>query len=90
MRGHYRCAADHRHRPDDPHLVMHDVQPELGNQCGQPPPPPAHLADRAAAVEEISRLRTTLRQVITLADDAPTLTDQQLRDRLLTLASDAR
>ncbi|MGH3833898.1 MAG: hypothetical protein ACRDRS_26240, partial [Pseudonocardiaceae bacterium] len=51
---------------------------------------PAHLVDLAAAVEEISRLRATLRQVITLVDDALTLTDQQLRDRLLTLASDAR
>ncbi|MGH3717640.1 MAG: hypothetical protein ACRDRI_02165 [Pseudonocardiaceae bacterium] len=50
---------------------------------------PTHLADPAAA-GEIGRLRHTLRQVITLADDAPTLTDQQLRDRLLTLASDAR
>jgi hypothetical protein len=51
---------------------------------------PAHHADLAAAVEEIGRLRATLRQVITLADDALTFTDQQLRDRLLTLASDAR
>ncbi len=49
---------------------------------------PTHLAD-LAAVEEIGRLRRTLRQVITLADDAPTLTDEQLRDRLLALASDA-
>ncbi|MBV9142836.1 MAG: hypothetical protein JO115_18310 [Pseudonocardiales bacterium] len=51
---------------------------------------PAHHADLAAAVEEISRLRWALRQVITLADDAPTLTDQQLRGRLLALVSDAR
>jgi len=51
---------------------------------------PAHLADLTAAAEDIGRLRHTLRQVITLADDAPTLTDQQLRDRLLTLVSDAR
>ncbi|MBV8543049.1 MAG: hypothetical protein JO364_13825 [Pseudonocardiales bacterium] len=50
---------------------------------------PAHLADLAAA-EDIGRLRWALRQVITLADDAPTLTDRQLRDRLLTLVSDAR
>ncbi|MGH3833533.1 MAG: hypothetical protein ACRDRS_24375 [Pseudonocardiaceae bacterium] len=49
-----------------------------------------HLADLAAAVEEIGRLRWTLRQVITLADDAPQLTDQQLRDRLLALACHAR
>ncbi|MBV8539002.1 MAG: hypothetical protein JO063_08055 [Pseudonocardiales bacterium] len=51
---------------------------------------PAHLADLAAAAGEIGRLRRMLRQVITLADDAPTITDEQLRDRLLTLASDAR
>jgi len=50
---------------------------------------PAHLADRAAD-GEIGRLRWALRQVITLADDAPTLTDQQLRGRLLALVSDAR
>ncbi|MGH3709869.1 MAG: hypothetical protein ACRDRU_08160 [Pseudonocardiaceae bacterium] len=51
---------------------------------------PAHHADWAAAVEEIRRLRATLRQVITLAGDALALTDEQLRDRLLALASDAR
>lgn len=51
---------------------------------------PAHLAGLAAAAGEIWRLRHALRQVITLADDAPTLTDEQLRDRLLTLASAAR
>ncbi|MGH3721459.1 MAG: hypothetical protein ACRDRI_21945 [Pseudonocardiaceae bacterium] len=50
---------------------------------------PAHLADPAAA-GEIGRLHWALRQVITLADDAPTLTDEQLRDRLLTLAFHAR
>ncbi|MGH3810484.1 MAG: hypothetical protein ACRDRU_28460 [Pseudonocardiaceae bacterium] len=49
----------------------------------------AHLAGLAAA-GEIGRLRHALRQVITLADDAPTLTDKQLRDRLLTLAFSAR
>ncbi|MGH3852533.1 MAG: hypothetical protein ACRDR6_03355 [Pseudonocardiaceae bacterium] len=51
---------------------------------------PAHLADLAAAAEDIGRLRWALRQVITLADDAPTITDEQLRDRLLTLAFYAR
>ncbi|MGH3722028.1 MAG: hypothetical protein ACRDRI_24935 [Pseudonocardiaceae bacterium] len=51
---------------------------------------PAHHADWAAAAEEISRLRATLRQVITLADDALTLTEEQLRDRLLALTSDTR
>ncbi|MGH3771295.1 MAG: hypothetical protein ACRDRW_07865 [Pseudonocardiaceae bacterium] len=51
---------------------------------------PAHPADLATAVEEIGRLRWTLRQVITPADDAPTITERQLRDRLLTPASHAR
>ncbi|MGH3772323.1 MAG: hypothetical protein ACRDRW_13160 [Pseudonocardiaceae bacterium] len=50
----------------------------------------AYPADLDAAVEEIGRLRWTLRQVITLADDAPTITERRLRDRLLTLASYAR
>jgi hypothetical protein len=47
---------------------------------------PQYPVSIAAALDEISRLRRTLAQVITLADDAPTLTDDQLRDRLLTLA----
>ncbi|MGH3693754.1 MAG: hypothetical protein ACRDRX_07140 [Pseudonocardiaceae bacterium] len=46
-----------------------------------------HLAE---AAEEIRRLSWTLRQVVALADDAPTITDQQLRDRLLALAEHAR
>lgn len=51
-----------------------------------------HLRARylTAAAEEIRRLRWTLRQVVTLADDAPTITDQQLRNRLLALAERAR
>jgi hypothetical protein len=55
-----------------------------------PPLRSTRLADLAAAAGEIWRLRHTLRQVITLADDAPTITDEQLRDRLLALALDAR
>lgn len=47
---------------------------------------PAYLADLAAAAEEIGRLRWTVRQVCALADEAATITDQQLRDRLLALA----
>ncbi|MGH3711307.1 MAG: hypothetical protein ACRDRQ_25100 [Pseudonocardiaceae bacterium] len=48
-----------------------------------------HHADLAAAATETRRRRHTLRQLITLAGDAPTLTGQQLRDRLRTLATDA-
>jgi hypothetical protein len=39
-----------------------------------------------AAAEEIGRLRWKLAQVIAVADDAPRLTDRELRDRLLALA----
>ncbi|MGH3839832.1 MAG: hypothetical protein ACRDS0_00010 [Pseudonocardiaceae bacterium] len=46
--------------------------------------------DLAMAVEEIGRLRWTLRQVVQLAGDAPTITDQQLRARLVALAAGAR
>jgi hypothetical protein len=44
------------------------------------------LADLGAAAEEIGRLRWKLAQVIAVADDAPGLTDRELRDRLLVLA----
>jgi hypothetical protein len=42
----------------------------------------AYLGDLGAAAEEIGRLRWTLAQVIAVADDAPGLTDRELRDRL--------
>jgi hypothetical protein len=38
-------------------------------------------------MEEIERLRWALSQIIALADEAPGLTDEQLRERLLTLAT---
>ena len=53
-------------------------------------PRPAYLADLGAAAEEIGRLRWSLRQVIALAEDAPGLTDAQLRERLLALADQTR
>jgi transposase-like protein len=46
----------------------------------------AYFEQLAATVEEIGRLRWLLRQVVTLADDAPTLTDDHLRARLASLA----
>jgi transposase-like protein len=55
-----------------------------------PLPLPAPLADLAAAAEEIDRLRWALGQVITLTDQAPGLTDAQLRERLLALADHMR
>jgi hypothetical protein len=50
------------------------------------------LTDHGAAVEEIRRLRWALNQIITLADDAPGLTNEQLRvrDWLLALADQTR
>jgi hypothetical protein len=45
------------------------------------------LVDLCAAVEEIGRLRWRLAaQIVALADAAPTITNEQLRDRLLALA----
>lgn len=46
----------------------------------------AYFDDLCAAVEQLGRLRWTLRQVVELADQMPELTNQQLRDRLLALA----
>jgi ribosomal protein L37AE/L43A len=42
--------------------------------------------DLGAAAQEIGRLRWIMRQVCALADDSPTITDVELRARLLTLA----
>jgi ribosomal protein L37AE/L43A len=51
----------------------------------------AYLADLVAAVEEIGRLRWALRQIIALAEQAPTITDElELRTRLVALADRAR
>jgi transposase-like protein len=52
--------------------------------------PQPYLDRLAATVEQLGATRSVLRQVCTLADDASTITDQQLRDRLLALASCAR
>jgi hypothetical protein len=47
---------------------------------------PGYFDELAATVEGRGRSRWVLGQVISLADDAPELTDAQLRDRLLALA----
>jgi hypothetical protein len=52
--------------------------------------PLAYLDQLTATVEELGRSRWMLRQVISLANDAPGLTDAQLRDRLVALADRAR
>jgi ribosomal protein L37AE/L43A len=49
-----------------------------------------HPAALAARVERLRAARLILREVITLADEAPTLTDLELRGRLRALAQGAR
>jgi hypothetical protein len=51
---------------------------------------PQPYFDRLAATVELAVARSVLRHVIMLADDAATLSDKELRTRLLALASDAR
>ncbi|MGH3831034.1 MAG: hypothetical protein ACRDRS_11390 [Pseudonocardiaceae bacterium] len=51
-----------------------------------------HLAffdQLVATVKQLSATRSALQQIISLADDAPGLTDAQLRDLLLALADRA-
>jgi uncharacterized protein YciW len=51
---------------------------------------PSYLLDLDAATEEIGRLRSILAQVPVLADDAPKVTDGELRERLAALGERAR
>jgi hypothetical protein len=65
------------------------------NQAGPMEPerdglPPDYLLDLDAAAEEIGRLRSILNQVPVLADDAPRVTDRELRERLAALGERAR
>jgi hypothetical protein len=46
----------------------------------------AALGESGAVAQESGRLRWKLAQVVAVADDAPGLTDRELRDRLLALA----
>ena len=48
--------------------------------------PLAYFDQLTATVKERGRSRWMLGQIISLAEDAPGLTDEQLRDRLLALA----
>lgn len=52
--------------------------------------PQSYLDRLTATVEQLGATRSVLRQMITLADDAATLSDTELRDRLLALADRAR
>jgi hypothetical protein len=52
---------------------------------------PQPYFDRLAAiVEQLGATRSVLRQLIGLSGDAPRLTDEQLRNRLVMLADRAR
>ncbi len=51
---------------------------------------PQPFLDHLAGTVELAAARSTLRDVITLADQAPGLTDQELRARLVALAEGAR
>lgn len=51
---------------------------------------PQPFLDHLAGTVHLAVARSTLRDVITLADQAPGLTDQELRARLVALADDAR
>jgi len=53
-------------------------------------PQPPFVDQLAATVEQLGATRSVLRAVVILADDAPAITDQQLRDRLVALADRAR
>jgi hypothetical protein len=52
--------------------------------------PLAYFDQLTATVEELGRSRWMLGQVISLTNDAPGLTDEQLRTRLLALADRSR
>lgn len=52
--------------------------------------PQLYLDRLAATVEQLCATRSLLRQVLTLAEDAATLPDKELRDRLLALADRSR
>jgi hypothetical protein len=74
LRGHQRGPANRRHRP---HTGM-DLRP-LRHRLGVPHTA-ALLRDLGAVAQEIRRLRWVLGQVIALADAAPKITNEQLRD----------
>jgi hypothetical protein len=86
--GHQRCAIHARPAPPS-------VQAWTCTACRTDWPitvvnPRQYLDRLAATVEQLGATRSVLRQVITLADDAPGLTDEQLRNRLVMLADRAR
>jgi ribosomal protein L37AE/L43A len=51
---------------------------------------PRPFLDHLSASVELAAARSVLREIITLADQAPALTDDQVRARLVNLAKTAR
>jgi hypothetical protein len=51
---------------------------------------PDYPAALATTVERLRAAQSALREVITLADEAPAITEVELRDRLRVLAESAR
>ncbi|MGH3815074.1 MAG: hypothetical protein ACRDUV_21955 [Pseudonocardiaceae bacterium] len=51
---------------------------------------PRPFLDQLTATVELAAARSVLREIITLVDQAPVLTDEQLRFRLLALAAGHR
>ncbi len=65
------------------------VRNGLGDLAGQPRAA-SRLLRPLAAPQQLDATRSVLRAIITLADDAATLSEQELRDRLLALADRAK
>jgi hypothetical protein len=82
------------HELDPPILVpdptdSDDSRPERGATTGAWSPQP-YFDRLAAAVERLNAARCLSRQLHALAEEAPTITNEQLADQLLALADRAR
>lgn len=71
------------------------VTPEAGTRPGRgattgAPSPQPYLDHLTEAVERLNAARSLSRQPHALAEDAPIIANEQLRDRLLALADRAR
>lgn len=65
----------------------HSEQARRSGQCREHTRAHASFLAQLTASVELVAARSVLHHVIVLADDAPTLTDKQLRARLLTLVT---
>ncbi|HEY3896774.1 MAG TPA: hypothetical protein VGL88_15585 [Pseudonocardiaceae bacterium] len=62
----------------------------VGGVSGQPALASRLPSRLATTVERLRAAQSALREVITLADEAPAITEVELRDRLRVLAESAR